>query len=367
MSVLEKLDKTIAFAQDTVEKAQLACARLSNIQTEEISYVNRAANKRKFLVIKSASGGELMDPKTVAKQDETTQTDETQKAEMLPKAVKEAMAKTLTEVIERIVSVARAIKDAEETDAEGAGVSAKLGEELHSIMGALGSLLEKYPSPKAAEAEGEADVGKADLLLPTAIREAASRLYSCCYDDKSDEATMKAKVSDICSALMGHVGVKAAAAPAEPPKADEEAKPAAACKTEETKTEETTETETETETTKQDETVAKTAEPNPQLASLLEQVSALTAAVATLQKSAEPPPASETKEPAVDMDAISKKIDALALENAELKTKLAKAEELPPTRASVTETKKNDDGAGPRVFPLYYGDPVHDPQGSQAV
>jgi len=282
---------------------------------------------------------------------ETTD-EEMAKMEKLPKAIKEAMAKTLTEAIERMVSVARAVKDAEESD-DGA-VSQKMTDEMHAIGGLLGGMMERYPSPTAK-------VEKAtDLLLPMKIREAASRLYSACYDEKCDEAALKQRVADIAAALMEATGGKQMAAPPDGEGDEMDDKKPDECAKGDDKV---TETVPAVAAAAEDQ-VAKSAEPatpDP-LQVLTAQVSELTKAVAAITKAAEPPAAPAAP---VDMVEIGKKLDQLETENAELKTKLAKAEEDPPARASAQETRKNDDGAGIRVFPEFYGDPIHDPSGPQ--
>lgn len=115
-------------------RASGARFRLKDILVEEVSFVDRAANKRRFLVVKHGD--------SMAEQKESVAKVE------LPKPVKSVMMRMLTEALERLVSVVNAVKDAEETDAElETPVPAEIGNEIEWIANALLGCLEKYPSP----------------------------------------------------------------------------------------------------------------------------------------------------------------------------------------------------------------------------
>jgi hypothetical protein len=205
--------------------------RLRDIVVEEVSLVDRAANKRRFLVVKrsedmaddSAStellpdgrggltvrgggvekakkkpaaaesdvtdeekrkkpgaGDEEPDEAEKAKKpaDDDEEEDDAEKAEMpaeddesddaekkprkkqaltIPTPVKEAILRSLTEALERLMSVANRVKEASETDERlDAPVPDEVGAEVAAIAELLGGIGESYPSPKSKAAVAKA-------------------------------------------------------------------------------------------------------------------------------------------------------------------------------------------------------------------
>ena len=81
----------------------------------------------------------------------------------IPKPVKEAVLRTLTEALERLMSVANRVKEAEETDEKvDAPVPDEVGTEVRAIAVLLNGVGERYPSPttKAALAKSGARMAK---------------------------------------------------------------------------------------------------------------------------------------------------------------------------------------------------------------
>lgn len=81
----------------------------------------------------------------------------------LPTPVKEAVLRTLTEAIERLMSVANRVKEAAETDEQvDAPVPDEVGTEVRAIGELLGGVGERYPSPttKASVAKSGARMAK---------------------------------------------------------------------------------------------------------------------------------------------------------------------------------------------------------------
>jgi len=77
--------------------------------------------------------------------------------------VKEAVLRTLTEALERLMSVANRVKEAAETDEQvDAPVPAEVGTEVRAIGELLGGVGERYPSPttKASVAKAGARMAK---------------------------------------------------------------------------------------------------------------------------------------------------------------------------------------------------------------
>jgi hypothetical protein len=77
----------------------------------------------------------------------------------MPTPVKEAVLRMLTEALERLMSVANRVKEAEETDEQvDAPVPDEVGAEVTAIAALLGGVGERYPSP--ATKSGVAKAGK---------------------------------------------------------------------------------------------------------------------------------------------------------------------------------------------------------------
>ena len=170
--------------------------RLRDIVVEEVSLVDRAANKRRFLVVKRSDGmsgddgesGVEKAKKKPAPQDE--QTDEAKakkppqdeadaekakgdtagepsdaepkpkrKADLaLPADLKEALLATLTQAMERLMALANQIKDAGEPDAEADDPS--LPEDLGSEIDAIAELLGEATTKRGKKRAAKADVAK---------------------------------------------------------------------------------------------------------------------------------------------------------------------------------------------------------------
>ena len=125
--------------------------RLKDIIPEEISIVNRAANKRRFLVVKKLEGAQHM------------KTNITKVA--IPKSVHAAMLRALTESLERLVSVVNGVKGAELTDDQtDQPIPSELSTEISEISKILTGLLEAYPSPTAKD-----DLGTSTAATPAIL------------------------------------------------------------------------------------------------------------------------------------------------------------------------------------------------------
>ena len=174
--------------------------RLRDIVVEEVSLVDRAANKRRFLVVKRSDGmsgddgesGVEKAKKKPAPQDEQTDeakakkppqdeaADDAEKAKgdtadeasdaepkpkpkrkadlALPADLKEALLATLTQAMERLMALANQIKDAGEPDAEADDPS--LPEELGSEIDAIAELLGEATTKSGKKRAAKADVAK---------------------------------------------------------------------------------------------------------------------------------------------------------------------------------------------------------------
>ena len=186
--------------------------RLREIVAEEVSLVDRAANKRRFLLLKrdgmtepNAVGAEVTSDGegglTAATTDEGVEkvegsgdggdSGETDKAGedreqqgkaghideeeerrrrgkqklTIPGPVKTAITRTLTQASERLASVLEKVKAAETTDEQTSmPVPAEIGRELGQAMNLVRSVGEKYPSPSAKSAgEGDGDAEGTDV------------------------------------------------------------------------------------------------------------------------------------------------------------------------------------------------------------
>jgi hypothetical protein len=166
--------------------------QLLDIIAEEVSDVDRAANKRTYLVVKRRTdmktkeqlGAELVEDAdgnltTIGKakadddaeHDETKaaspdkEEDETKQALVIPAAVKQALLKATTEALQRLMAIVNAIKAAEETDEKlDKPTPDSVARELRAVSGLLVGALERYPSPIAKD-DGATEVAKAGAKL----------------------------------------------------------------------------------------------------------------------------------------------------------------------------------------------------------
>jgi hypothetical protein len=183
--------------------------RLRDMVVEEVSLVDRAANRQKFLVVKrrtdmGKNSDENLGPEVVqdengrftavrdvekargkAKDEEEDEDEEKQKASgkenedeededgkpkgrkkadgnaagnqlTIPAPVKAAVLRIGTEALERLMSVVNQVKDAAETDEKvPIPLPADMGKEIAAIAQLLTSVSERYPSPKAKSEHGE--------------------------------------------------------------------------------------------------------------------------------------------------------------------------------------------------------------------
>ena len=162
--------------------------RLHDILVEEVSIVDRAANRRRFLVVKQR-GGSVDNINKADEVGQPTTPPEEKPAEGsgaagMPSTVKEGILRILTEVLERTVSVANMVKDSEETTAASdAPLDNALGVEIKAIADLLGSVISRYPSP-VAKAEGVvattlASIGEQALALSQQAAQEDSLASDC--------------------------------------------------------------------------------------------------------------------------------------------------------------------------------------------
>lgn len=158
---IRKLDSVLAVARAFLGGSpdeDEAAFRLHDILVEEVSIVDRAANRRRFLVVKQR-GGSVDNINKAEEVGQPATSPEGSSAEGsgsagMPSTVKEGILRILTEVLERTVSVANMVKDSEETTAASdAPLDNALGVEIKAIADLLGSVISRYPSP-VAKAEG---------------------------------------------------------------------------------------------------------------------------------------------------------------------------------------------------------------------
>lgn len=176
--------------------------RLLDILTQEVSLVNRAANRQRWLVRKGssdmvevtenadgtltsqpvdapASGDETVVGKELDGQE--PEGDDLSKQVTLPDGVKQALGAACKSIVVRLQALAGKLKEA--TEEEGAEEPTAVLMELKNIAMLIGGAMSKYPSPvsggKGKEPEGKAEgasepasdaeaagVGKAAYVLP---------------------------------------------------------------------------------------------------------------------------------------------------------------------------------------------------------
>lgn len=162
--------------------------QLLDIIAEEVSDVDRAANKRTYLVVKrrtdmktkeqlgaeivedadgkltaiDKAGDEDDDEKKKQAAPPDKEKDESKQALVIPGPVKQALLKTTTEALERLMAIVNAIKGAEETDEKPEKPTPdSVARELRAVSQSLTGALERYPAPVAKDADGDASTGVA--------------------------------------------------------------------------------------------------------------------------------------------------------------------------------------------------------------
>jgi hypothetical protein len=356
------------------------------MEIEEVSYVDNAANGRKFLVVKNVSGGAMTtsgndsdskaDSKTkpgVTKEEDTQQLS-------LSKDVQTAVAEMLVKGLERLVGLSERLKTSKtiEPDASEAMniLPSELEQELREVMGLFGTTLSKYT---AAPAAADGSVSKTLLSIgEVAITLAkATETKDTLSDDTLDQTK---RLSGLLTALIekhtaktddaGSDGTDSSSSSSteEDNVSDVEKRRLTASQVSELSDMQKAIKDLKK---KMDALLKQFGDASPPaktnknedelgMQEIQSQLAALTSAVQTL---ANPKPDAESNNaPGGEEDKVEKRLKEAEGQIAELSAKLAKAVEEPPGRASTTPVKKDDDGEKTNVFPLYYNHPVHDPQ-----
>jgi hypothetical protein len=157
---------------------------LKDIDTKEVSLVDRAANKRKFLIVKNFGGAGM-------KTDIELGLEEI-KAGIIPPPVLEAVIKMTQSAIEKLISVASKLEGIQEkgksnTDTEKANdkvnpMPAEFTKEFKNIISILESILQKYPS--ATQKKEDAAVSP-EKNSETVLAEAKLKELNSTFDNLS--------------------------------------------------------------------------------------------------------------------------------------------------------------------------------------
>ena len=148
-------------SEETPESRKRRRHRLRDIEVSEVSLVDRAANKRKFLVTKRE--GEML--KTIDLKGSTDfGTDpnhlksEVRKGEAIPTPVKNVVQRALTEATERLMGVVQAVRRAEEsTERAPRPLPQSIGKEIMAVGSLLQGVLRSYPSPVESDEDKKKD------------------------------------------------------------------------------------------------------------------------------------------------------------------------------------------------------------------
>jgi len=359
---LDLLDESINAAEDTLHRSSGARFRLREMIINEVSYVDRAANKRRFLLVKRASGpGEAMGAKNQAgdKKPDAKLDDQAKNSVLsLTSATKNTMAEGLTGALGRMVEVANAIKGAEEVEEDDKVVlPIDIGKQLRSAVASVaevaGAVFKREDNQavdalmKVAEtsmmlAEAVAEEGEISAEVVARTKQMSELLLAVadrCDDDTDvDDAEKRAKAQDDRIAeLEGQV--KALLEAKDTNKADAK---------DDTK-----------DGDKKDDPPA-VSKSDEKLDALVGAVAALTEAV----KAGNQPKADDKADDKDDDkgDDLAKRLEDLEKDNAVLKNKLEKALDDPPARGSSERTPTNKSNGGRKIFPERYNDPVFDPE-----
>lgn len=157
---LDEQETELALAEDGVH-------RLLDIITQEVSLVNRAANRRKWLVRKGTDAmgeaqelfeqgdGSLTTEETAEAPVESGNEESVEKQLAMPKAIKDAVSSALATAHGLVGKLAGHVKNLEEDDSMQ-GLPSMVGTELKALATGLRAINSRYPAPKA-KGEGEED------------------------------------------------------------------------------------------------------------------------------------------------------------------------------------------------------------------
>lgn len=175
--------------------------QLLDIIAEEVSDVDRAANKRTYLVVKRRTdmntqeelGAEVVedDDGTLTAIDKSQgdddadderkkaagpekEEDEEKQALVIPGSVKQGLLRATTQALQRLMSIVNAIKGAKETDEKpDKPTPDSVARELRAVSEMLAAALHRYPSPVAKDAGDDApsEVAKAGAKLASKRRD----------------------------------------------------------------------------------------------------------------------------------------------------------------------------------------------------
>ncbi len=149
---------------------------LLDILVHEVSDVDRAANKRRYLAIKQDLGVEVVEKEdgslTIANREHTDMEDDKDMAGRkkqavitLPRTVKQALMRTLGRALERLTNVVEMVRSAEETDeAPQNPTPDELAQAMQSVAGLLTAALERYPAPMVAKRGAKLSTRRRDQL-----------------------------------------------------------------------------------------------------------------------------------------------------------------------------------------------------------
>jgi hypothetical protein len=147
--------------------------RLVDMIVQEVSIVDRPANQRRFLIVKRRTP---MEGAQVVQKDDGTLT--AKQEGDIPAPVKESVLTTVTAAVERLLSVAEALRSAPTTDAQvDQPLPDNLAGTVADVARELAGVGERYPSP-ASKAVAKADPipEPVKAAVVTQLKQAADRL-----------------------------------------------------------------------------------------------------------------------------------------------------------------------------------------------
>jgi hypothetical protein len=170
-------------------KKKKASYRLHRIRVNELSFVDRGANRCRFLIVKRSNemdpnaqkeievsaneDGELVTETPTKKEGEVAAApapaptdgapppaadpaEPKEAALKMPGAVKEKVLRTLTATIQGLVAIGKEVKDAEETDEKlPSPIPSSVSSKIKQAQDMLGGVLQAYPNPSSAGGDTE--------------------------------------------------------------------------------------------------------------------------------------------------------------------------------------------------------------------
>jgi hypothetical protein len=198
-----KLFSMLDFAKEDDDKEP---HRLVDMIVQEVSIVDRPANQRRFLIVKRRTP---MEGAQVVQKDDGTLTTAEKQGEAIPAPVQASVLTIVTAAVERLLSVAEALRATPTTDAQvDQPLPGNLAGTVADVARELAGVGERYPSP-ASKAEAVAKVDPipepVKAAVVTQLTQVAERLASVLAEVRDAPGSTEQRDAPLPAAITDQV------------------------------------------------------------------------------------------------------------------------------------------------------------------